>query len=61
MTQYYRQCRFSLDVLPVSDFTIDEWDCDRVCQQAPFGPKSVPSIPSFYFFPCRYWDAALLV
>ena len=39
MVLYYRMCRYSGDILPVSEFTIDEWDCDRVCQMNPYGPK----------------------
>eukprot|EP00669_Euglena_mutabilis_P010127 TRINITY_DN4909_c0_g1_i1.p1 TRINITY_DN4909_c0_g1~~TRINITY_DN4909_c0_g1_i1.p1 ORF type:complete len:267 (+),score=95.20 TRINITY_DN4909_c0_g1_i1:43-801(+) len=47
MPAYFRMCRFSGDVLPVSDFTIDQWDCDRVCRQDPFGPKSAPRDTSY--------------
>ena len=46
-TQHYRMCRYSGDVLPVSEFTIDQFDCDRVCRQAPFGPKSAPKETSY--------------
>jgi Ca2+-binding EF-hand superfamily protein len=40
-------CRYSGDILPVSEFTIDEWDCDRVCQMNPYGPKSIPKETSY--------------
>eukprot|EP00669_Euglena_mutabilis_P012248 TRINITY_DN687_c0_g1_i2.p1 TRINITY_DN687_c0_g1~~TRINITY_DN687_c0_g1_i2.p1 ORF type:complete len:169 (-),score=54.92 TRINITY_DN687_c0_g1_i2:169-645(-) len=47
MPEYYRMCRYSNDILPVSEFTIDQWDCDRVCRQDPFGAKSTPRETSF--------------
>jgi hypothetical protein len=47
MTVVYRQCRYSGDILPVSEFTIDQWDCDEVCRAAPFGPKSAPQESSY--------------
>ena len=39
MTQYYRMCRHSGDILPVREFTLDRWDCDKVYNIPPRGPK----------------------
>ena len=47
MPLVYRQCRYSGEVLPTSEFTIDHWDCDKVCQAPPFGPKSTPVEESY--------------
>lgn len=40
-------CRYSGEILPVAEFSIDQWDCDRVCRQHPYGPKSTPKETSY--------------
>eukprot|EP00667_Euglena_gracilis_P033757 EG_transcript_56135 len=45
--QYYRMCRYSGEILPVAEYSIDQWDCDRVCRQHPYGPKSTPKETSY--------------
>lgn len=37
--QYYRMCRYSGEILPVAEYSIDQWDCEEGGAQAEGNPS----------------------